>query len=184
MNCEEFKGRLYEYLDETLAGDVQASVGEHLRQCGGCRRAVLREKAVAQSLRHSLDCATAGLSLRPETLRNVLEAWESKPIPTNGWMHAWQWFISSPIRPVGAGAALLGALLLFFGLQAHRQPAENSASPGIAQTGRDAYVVDVPIQTQTHLFRRQNGTVMDAITPSVAVGHARFPDPDNSAKSL
>ena len=26
MNCEEFKGRLYEYLDETLAGDVQASV--------------------------------------------------------------------------------------------------------------------------------------------------------------
>jgi hypothetical protein len=184
MNCQEFNDRLYDYVDETLGSEAQAAAREHLRQCGECRRAVMREKAVARSIRHSLDRATAGLSIRPEMLRNVLTASESKAIRTNILVQIWEWFISKPLRPVGAGAALLGALVLMAGLQARRPPTENSASRAVTEARQNAWVIDVPIQTQIHVFRRQNGTVIDAITPSVVFGHARFLQPENSTKSL
>jgi len=184
MNCGEFNKRLYDYVDNTLESSVRASAREHLRNCDDCRRALLREQTVAQSIRHSLDRATANLSVRPETLRNVLEVSEPKPIRPNLLIQTWQWFISSPLRPVSAGAALLGAIVLLIGLQTHHQSAENATSQAAAQARQDTWVVDVPIQTQTHVFRRQNGTVVDSIAPGLAFGHASFLQPENSKKSL
>lgn len=184
MNCQDFNDRLYDYLDDTLASDVQASVREHLRQCDDCRRVLLREKAVAQCIRRSLDVATAGLAIHPQTLRNVLAAWESKPIPPNALPQAWRWFILRPILAVSAGAAFLGALFVFLNLQAHRQPVEKSTSRAASATRQDTWIIDVPIPAESHLFRLQNGMVMDAITPSVATAHARFLELDNSAKPL
>jgi predicted anti-sigma-YlaC factor YlaD len=184
MNCQEFQDRLYDYVDDTLGSDVQARVREHLRSCGDCRRALLCERAVAQSISHSLNRATGNLSARPEMLRNVLEAWESRPILSNGWMRAWRWFISNPVQPVSAGAALLAALVLFVGLSAVHQHAADSVSQGVAKPPQITWIIDVPIQTQTHLSRLQNGVVIDAIALGVAIDHARFFQTKTSANSL
>ena len=184
MNCADFNGMLYEFLDETLSPELQAAVREHLRDCNRCRLALRQEKAVAQSIGQAMDRATAGLSLRPSTLRNVLQAAEQEagPIGASAYRETvspavlarlWQWLTTIPLRPIGAGVALAG-LLLFLGLQAHRR-ANQSSGPGTNEPLRPAIcIIDVPIQTSSHVFRRQNNTVVDAIAPSVAAGHARF----------
>jgi len=184
MKCHEVQAQLYEYLDGALDSYVQASVREHLRQCNACQSALEREKTVSQFIRHSLHRETAGLSLRSGTLRNVLQQLDPKPIAPNVLIVAWRWLFSSPIHVAGMGAAVLGALFLFFSVQPHRQPSENSSSSAIAEMLQNTRVIDVPIQTETHVFHRENDTVMDAITPRVALGHARFPEPEHPTKSL
>jgi len=83
-------------------------------------------------------------------------------------------FFSTPARVVGASAVLLGILLLFAGIQFQWTMTRDPASQEIAQAGPGTYVIDVPIQTQTHVFQRRNNTLVDAIVPSAAVGHARL----------
>src|SRR5258706_5754539 len=132
MNCQDFNHRLHEYLDEALSRDDRAAARERLRHCGHCRRALLREKTVAQSVRHSLERATAGLSIRTEVKRRVLEALEAKSAPSNTWLRAWQRFVFVPSRPAGAAAALLVVWLLFLRSHFHRQAGEESGLPWIA----------------------------------------------------
>ena len=190
MNCETFHDLLHEYLDETLDAEFQAATREHLRQCDACRHACLREQAFAKSMGLSLDRATAGLSVRPGMRQYVLQALESKPAPSNAWWRAWQRLISIRLRPAGAVATLLGGLLLFVGIQLYRQTAKVAAPQTIAQTGRHPCVINVPIQTQTHVFRRQDNTIEDAIASSTGVGNASFfenseqPSPKPSSKPL
>lgn len=174
MNCEGFKDRIYEYLDGSLSREAQAEIREHLRHCVDCRCAFEREKALTQGLRHSLQRATDRLVLRPGTLANVLRAREAESAPISAFVRAWQWFISSPFRPVSAGALLAMLLLAFLALPGHREPAADSVSRAAAAKFSDALVVDVPIQTQTRFFRRQDSVVIDTIASSVAVGHARL----------
>ena len=88
MNCQDFSDMLYEYLDDALSDDVRAAAREHLGRCGDCRRALLREKTVAKSIRNSFDRATWGLSIRPGMHRRVLAALESKPAPSDTWVGA------------------------------------------------------------------------------------------------
>ena len=179
MNCQDFRDRLHEYLDETMADDLHGAAREHLRQCDDCRRALLREEAFAKSIRRSLERATSGFSLRSETQRNILKALESKSVPSNTWMHVWQKFISISLHPIGAGTAVLVVLLLILGIQIHRRAAEDSVPQAIVQIGQNTCVIDVPIRTQTHIFRRQNNTVVDTIAPGMTIGHARFPESTN-----
>jgi len=174
MNCQNFNERLYDYLDNTLPGDLKSGFQEHLQECDQCRQALLREKAVAQSMRCSLNRATAGLSLHPQTLRNPRAACEPKPVSPNSLTLSWDWFISNPLRTLGAGAALLGALWLLVGVPALRHGAGDSGSQAIADSLHVACVIDVPIQTQSHLFRRQNGAVVDAVSQGMAVARAGF----------
>jgi predicted anti-sigma-YlaC factor YlaD len=176
MNCHDFNDRLYEYLDEALSHEDRAAAREHLRQCVDCRRALLREKAVAESIRHSFDRATTGLTVRPETHRKVLEALESTSAPSSAWLPAWQRWISIACRPVGAAAALLAGLVLFLGIQFHRQAGQGSGLQATDRGDCDTCVIDVPIHTQTRIFRRQNSAVVDAIIPNVTIGRAYFCD--------
>lgn len=189
MNCNNFKAVLHEYLDETLDADVQAAAREHLQQCDDCRRAVMREETLAKSIRHSLDQATAGLTLRPEMRRDILQALEAKTAPPNSWLHAWRSFISIAMRPARAGVVLLCFLLLFFGVQFYRRTAKNASTEPTPQTGHYTWVIHVPIPAQTYMFQHQNNAVVDAIAASVALGHAGFfedkkPSPDGSPKPL
>ena len=172
MNCGTFHDLLHEYLDERLDAEDQAAAREHLRQCDACRRAFLREQALAKSMRQFLDRATAGLSVRPGLRQNVLQALKPEPVASNNWWSAWQRFIS--IRPAGAVAALLGVVLLFVGIQFYRRAAKDATPQTIAQTGHYTCVINVPMQTQTHVFRRQDNTVEDVIVSSTSVGHASF----------
>jgi hypothetical protein len=116
--------------------------------------------------------ATTGLSVRPGMRQDVLQALESEPVASNNLWSAWRRFIS--IRPAGAVATLLGALLLFFGVQYFRRPVKDSSSQTIAQTGHYTCVINVPMQTQTHLFRRQDNIIEDAVVSSTSVGQASF----------
>jgi anti-sigma factor RsiW len=189
MNCNNFKARLHEYLDETLDAEVQAAAREHLDQCSDCRRAVIREEAFAKSLRHSLDRATAELSLRPEMRCNILKALESNSPPPSTWWLTCQNFICNIVRPARASAALLCLLLLFFGVQFYRRTTKESLAKASAQASQYSRVVHVPIPAQTHVFEHQNNAVVDAISASVAVGHAVFfedkkPWPELSPKPL
>jgi len=174
MNCQEFNEQLYEYLDEALPADVQASAREHLQRCGDCRHVLEREKAMARSLEHSLDLATARLSISPELRRRIVEAPQARPMSPGILPLIRQWFAFKPIRFAGAGVALLAAILLFVALNDRRQPAAKSSSPVPPNNDQAGLVIDVPFQTQTHVLRQQDGTVIDAVTASVAVGHAHF----------
>ena len=172
MNCETFHDLLHEYLDERLDAEDQAAAREHLRQCDACRRAFRREQALAKSMRQFLDRATAGLSVRLGLRQNVLQALKPAPVAPNNWWSVWQRFIS--IRPAGAVAALLGLVLLFVGIQTYRRAAKDAPALTVAQTGQYTCVINVPMRTQTHVFRRQDNTIEDAIVSSTSVGHASF----------
>jgi Putative zinc-finger len=184
MNCQDFNNCLDEYLDKILGAADQAAAREHLRQCAACRRALHREETAARSIRRSLDRATAGLWLRPETRRAILKEAASRATLSSAWKRAWQWYIASPLRPAAAGAALLAVLLLLIGIPLlHRS--RNDSRQTIAGSAGDNCVIDVPIQTHTRIFRLEKGTVQDAMDLGVAVGRARFPDNnERSSKAL
>ena len=173
MNCQDFNYNLHDYLDQTLAPEAQAAAREHLRQCDVCRMALSREANVARSVHRSLDHAAAGLSLRPETRRNVLRALEPKTAPPSPWLPAWRWLVSTRFRPlVAAGAALLAGILLLLALQFQRQTARRTGPQEATQNGLEAErVVNVPLQTQTHVFQRENDTIIDAVIPGTAMEH-------------
>ena len=166
---------LYEYFDDALSDDVRAAAREHLGQCDDCRRALLREKTVAKSIRNFFDCATWGLSIRPGMHRRVLAALESKPAPSDTWVGAWKRLRSIPCQPIGA-AALLSVLLVFLGIQSHRQGRQDPGLRSTAHGYRDTCVIDVPMQIQTRVFRRQNDAVVDTMVSNLAIGHAHFAD--------
>lgn len=174
MNCQDCNDKWYEYLDETLDVDTQAAMREHLRQCEDCRRALRREEILAKSIRHSLDRAVAGLSLLPETRRTVLQSLASNPVSSNALMRAWRRVMLFPIRTIGAGAALLVGLLLVLALLFHRRAADEPNPESTARTGQGTCVIDVPIQSQTRVFRRQNNTILDGMVAGVSVSHARI----------
>jgi anti-sigma factor RsiW len=174
MNCADFNERLLEYVDESLPAEVQAAAREHLCQCADCRRALVREQALADSIRHSLDRATAGLSLRPNAQQRILRALESAAPPATPMARAWQWLLSIPLRPVAAAVALLLLLFLLRGIPFHPRTAPGSAPQAAAQAALAATVIDLPMQTQIHYFRWEANTVVDMIVPGDAVASAQF----------
>ena len=174
MNCREFNDRLHEYLDEALDVRLQPAAREHLRQCADCRAILVREQAVAQSIRHSLEGAAAGLSLRPDIRRKVLQALESETSASNTWMNPWRRLVSAAIRPVSLGGALVGVLLVLIVLQSQQRMPEHSSPNTTEQIGRDFRVIDVPMQTQTHVFQQQDDSVVDSINPRGSLAHARL----------
>jgi hypothetical protein len=180
MNCHEFNERLYEYLDEALPTNVQLAAWEHVERCENCRRAVEREKVMAQSIERTLQVATARLLISPELRRRIVEAPEAKLVTHGILSLIWQWFGLKSSRFAGAAAALVVLLLLFVGLHNDRHPAANSSPVVVPNDSRAIYVVDVPFQTQSHLLQQHDGYVVDSIASSVAVGHAVFFEPNNN----
>ena len=172
MNCQEFNERLYEHLDEALPTNVQAAAREHLQLCEDCRRALEREKVMAQFLDSSLNLATARLSISPELRRRIVETPRVRPVAPGIFSLIWQWFALKSIRFAGAAAALLVAILLFVGLHNHPHPAAKSPSPVAPNNNLEICVIDVPFYTETHLLQQQDGHVLDTISSSAAVGHA------------
>jgi predicted anti-sigma-YlaC factor YlaD len=177
MNCQEFNERLYEYLDEALPTNVQAAAREHLQLCEDCRRALEREKVMAQSIESSLNLATARLSVGPELRRRIIEAPRARPVAPGIFFLIWQWFALKSIRFAGAAAALLVSILLFVGLYNRPHPAAKSPSPVAPNNNLEICVIDVPFYTETHLLQQQGGHVVDAIASSAAVGHAFLFEP-------
>ena len=177
MNCKDFNESLPEYLDGALGAEVQAAARTHLEQCPDCRRMLRRQEMVEGSIRRALDRATASLSVRPGMQRDVLHALESERAASNVWIRAWRRLVSIAVRPTIARAALLGILLLAMGIQFHRM-VRNSGPQPIYQADSDELVIDVPMQTQMHVFEREDGRIVDAVAWSTSVGHGRFVNKD------
>ncbi|HZM01635.1 MAG TPA: zf-HC2 domain-containing protein [Candidatus Saccharimonadales bacterium] len=170
MNCETFNDLLPEYLDETLPAGEQAAVREHVLKCGTCQRTLAREEASAKSIRFSFNRETEGLSLRPEIRQNILIAAnqpEAAPSIRENiracWASLWR-------QPAWAGAVLFCLLLLVFGALFYLHPAKRSSAQA------STYVIDVPLQTETYIYRRHNNTVVDAVVTGVSVIDAKLID--------
>ena len=170
MNCKKFNNDLAEYLDRTLKGRRLAAVQEHLDRCPECRLAVQREQAASRAIRGALDRAASPLSLSTELAGRILAASTSQTKTTARptAQHAWPWLRAHPFRSVAAAFAIAGVLVLSRKFSRHRVEASSAASD------RGRYEVDVPFQTETHVFQLQNGTVVDTVVTLVTESRADF----------
>ena len=95
------------------------------------------------------------------------------------------WLFATPPRLAGAGVALLGLLLLVCVGPLRRQVQTHSDSQAVGRAGFQTCVIDVPMRSHIHVFRREGDTVVDALIATEAVGYARFvTHPDRSEKPL
>ncbi len=179
MNCKEFTHDLPEYLDQTLKGRRLAAAQRHFDHCAECQLAVQREQAARKAIHHALDRATEPLSLSTELAERILAAAASqtKPIARPAAPYAWSWLTAHPLRSVAVACAVVGALVLTRKFSQHRVDASFTA------THRGCYVVDVPFQTETHVFQLRNGTVVDTIVTLETESRANFTAAPTSASS-
>ncbi len=176
MNCEDFRNRLYEYLDETLSAEVEAEARKHIEHCSACRYALQREEAATGLLRLSFDRATTHLALRPQLVRDIARGFSAETRPWHGWRQRWQRFVSMPVGVAGASVVLVVVLVLSFATRP-RRALERITTPGAVQhETHQACVIEVPIRTQTHVFRRQGGAVVDETVSSAAFAYAKIPE--------
>lgn len=186
MNCEQFNDRLPEYLDETLSAAEQFAAREHIQNCPACRQALASEEAFAKSIRLSFERETQRLSLGAEARQNILRACTQRELqPTSSWQRLLAFFMDSPWKPVWAGLVLLGIVLFISGNRLlHRQPVSLASFQPVARESADIYVVDVPIEAETHLYRRQENRVVDAVVKGATVINATFSESPSPASSL
>jgi hypothetical protein len=184
MNCTSFKSLVHEYLDETLAPEALAAARQHLQNCADCRRVLEGERHLAQTMRQGFQTATAGLTLRPDLQRRVLQVLESEPRPSASDLVSWRaevfrylglGFLSTFVnRQSALGAALLSVLMLSLALHFYLRMTKHPISQTVTLTTPYARIVDVPVPTQKYVFRQDNGTVTDALSASVAIARAGF----------
>ena len=174
MNCENFNGRLPEYLEDTLSAAEQAAAREHAQKCRSCQQAVAQQEALAKSIRFSLNRETEQLFLRPETRRNVLNAMKRQELPPTAWENIQAFWAILWRHPAWAGTALLCLGLVISGRRFYMDAAKHSFARASTTDDRITYAIDVPIQTETHVYRRQNNMVVDAIVSEISLIDASF----------
>jgi len=178
MNCQEFQSHVHEYMDQALPAAALKAVEEHLASCESCRAALARATAFGQALHRHMTSLTAGLALRPESRLLINEMRE--PVPSRLSTNFGQLWFGLVFRPAVAciAVALVGWVVFRAYHPSAEGPNEAINSPSVS------WVVDVPMQTETHILNTTEGHVIDAVLPSVALGHARWTAPDNSSKPL
>lgn len=175
MNCESLTDRLPEYLDGTLPATEHAAAQQHIEECAVCRQAVVRQKAFAKSVQLTLNREVQGLSLSAKTRQNILDALKQpEPEPATSWKRLASYLTIAWRKPTWAGLAFVCLLLFIFGNRFYLQPARRSAPQAMAHEAGDIYVVDVPIESETHFFRRQNGNVVDTVVKGAGLISANF----------
>jgi anti-sigma factor RsiW len=174
MNCQEFTDSLHDLLDHSLDARTEAAARAHLEKCGDCQRALRSAEGLATALRQSLDRATAGLSLRPDTRRTLRQALEADSGPANVWLGFWQRLLGSPFR-LAASVAIVCVAVLLLRSEFIRHPSRDSVS-AVAESGERFQVIDVPVQNEFHQFQRKDNMVVDAVAQIASAGHARLPE--------
>jgi hypothetical protein len=96
----------------------------------------------------------------------------TKPSLADAWKRLWQRLFPNALRPIGIGAALVCFGLLVLEVHVHRSGGPSTQEGADKRADKTMYVVDVPIQTETHLFLRQNNMIVDTLVAEVSVGHA------------
>jgi len=174
MNCENFNDRLPEYLEDTLSTADRAAAREHVQKCGACKKALAQQEALAKSIQLSFDRETQRLSLRPETKRNILNALNRSEIPPTAWERIQAYLAVLWRHPAWAGTVLLCVVLLISGRRFYLDSARHYSAQATVDHNRITYDIDIPIQTEMHVFLRQNNMVVDAIVTESSVIDASF----------
>jgi anti-sigma factor RsiW len=133
---------MLEYLDETLPAAEQSAARDHIQTCHECQRSLACQQAFAKSIHGSFDREVQGLSLSPETRQNILSSVKRRNTFADFWRY-----------PAWAAAVACLAAFLITGARYH----------STAKINHDTLVVDVPTQTQTHIYRRQKNMVIDDV---------------------
>lgn len=179
MNCEKFNDQLPEFLDETLSAAEQAAAREHVQNCVACRQALAREEALAKSIRLSFDLETQNLSLSAETRQSILKAWKQRELGrASAWERLREWCTIHPWKPALAGLVFFCCVLLFISGSRLLPPQPPARGSG------EIYIIDVPMQAEVHLYRRQGNRVVDALVTGATVINASFLESPNSTTSL
>jgi hypothetical protein len=174
MNCETFNDRLPEYLEDTLSAAEQAAAREHLGKCAGCQQALAQQEALAKSIRLSFQLETQRLSLHPTTKQNILNALKRREFPPTVWESLQAFFAVLRRHPAWVGSAFLCLVLLITGGRFYFGSGRHSSTQATVKNDRITYVIDVPIQTEVHVYRRQNNMVVDAIVTETVVINGSF----------
>ncbi len=183
MNCEKFNDRLLEYLEDTLSLADQAAAREHAQKCVSCREALEQQAAFAKSIRFSFNRETQRLSLHPDTRRNILSALNPPKIPPAAWENIQAFFAVLRRYPVRVGAVLLCLVLLVSAGSFYLGSIKHSSPQATVKDDRITYVVDVPIQTEMHVYRKQNNMVVDAVVTEIGGMDASFSENMDSSPS-
>lgn len=183
MNCEDFNDRLLEYLEDSLSTADQAAAREHVQKCGACQKALAHQEALAKSIRLSFHRETQRLSLRPETKRNVLNALNRPELPPTDRESIRAFFAVLWRRPARVGTALACLVLLISASRLHLDSANDFSARAPVKDDRITYDIDVPIQTEMHVYRRQNNMVVDAIVTENTAIDASFSEIMSSSPS-
>jgi anti-sigma factor RsiW len=170
MNCESFQNVLHEYIDGALDAGGYAEAQLHLQRCSACRHAVACERALAHVMHQSLGDAAAGLSVDPEVRREILEALAANPSPRGSWLAALR--ASTLAWPALAAAAVLCVGVVLYEAAVHRFAAKAAIQRQSPQDFSSSWVIDVPVQTQRHVFQRRANTVVDSIVDEMGGAHA------------
>ena len=183
MNCENFNDRLPEYLEDTLSTADQAAAREHVQKCGACKNALAQQEALAKSIRLSFHRETQRLSLRPETKRNILNALKRPEFPPTAWERIPAFFAVLWRHPAWAGTVLVCLVLLISANRLYLDLARHSSSQTTVKDDRITCVINVPIQTEMRVFRKQNNMVVDAVVTDISVIDASFSENIRSSPS-
>ena len=174
MNCEGFNDRLPEYLEDTLSSAEQAAAREHVKKCGACRQALAQKEAFAKSIRLAFNRETQRLSLRPETRLNILNALKQPEFPPTAWENVQAFLAILWRHPAWAGTVFLCLVLLISGSRFYLNSAKHSFAQASVENERITYLIDIPIQTEMHVYRRQNNMVVDAVVTEIGRIDASF----------
>jgi predicted anti-sigma-YlaC factor YlaD len=184
MNCEDFNDRLPEFLEDTLSTADQAAAREHVRKCVACRQASAQQEALAKTIRLSFQLETQRLSLHPTTKQNILNALKRREFPPTVWESVQAFFAVLRRHPASVGSAFLCLVLLITGGRFYLDSAKYSPAQATLKDNRITYDIDIPIQTEMHVFRRQNNMVVDAVVTESSAIDASFSENMRSSPSL
>jgi hypothetical protein len=185
VNCETFNDVLPEYLDGTLLAAEQAAAREHVAKCGVCQLAVAKQEALARTLQHAFNREVERLSLSAKTREIVLDALKRQELEPTTRRERLLAYLTVPWwNPACAGFAFVCLLMFVFAGHFHVLPAGRSDLQPMARESGDSYVVDVPIESEMHFFRRRNGSVVDAVITEAGIISANFSRNTHPSSSL
>ncbi len=183
MNCEDFNDRLPEFLEDALSTADQAAAREHVQKCVACQQALAQQEALAKTIRLSFHRETQRLSLRPETKRNILNTLKRPKFAPTAWERVQTFCAVLWRHPGWAGTVLLCLALLISGGRLYLDSAKLSSAQATVKDDRITYDIDIPIQTEMHVYHRQNNMVVDAVVTEISAIDASFSENMQSSPS-
>ncbi len=126
MACDDYRGKLIEYLDGELGPEMRTDLEAHLDRCSGCR-AELRDLRETLSLIARIPAPEPSEAFWNQYLREIRQKAERVPSWTSSLR---RWFATLVLRPIPAVA--VAAVLLLGAVVTWRTLTERPTMPELA----------------------------------------------------